>query len=92
MSSNGPKKDQDHLQDEVDGSCEELAVASREFSDCWTAHETVSAKLCSAFREVHTERAAHETVCVEARKAWQRTYDLKRKASEAQENLLSHRE
>ena len=30
-------------------------------------------------------------ICVEAKKAWQRTYDVKRKASEAQENLLSHR-
>ena len=31
-------------------------------------------------------------ICVEARKAWQRTYDVKRKASEAQENLFSHSE
>ena len=86
------QKYQDHLQDEVDRSCEELSLASREFSDCWTIHEAVSAKLCSAFREVNTKRATHETICVEARKAWQRTYDLKRKASVAQENLLSHRE
>ena len=86
------QKEQDHLQDEVDRSCEELALAPRDFSDCWTAHETMSAKLCSAFREVNTKRATHETTCVEARKAWQRTYDLKGKASEAQENLLCHRE
>ena len=46
----------------------------------------------SAFREVCTRRAAHEAICVEARKACQRTYDLKRKASEAQENVLSYRE
>ena len=31
-------------------------------------------------------------ICVEGRKAWQKTYDLKRKASEAHENLMSHRE
>ena len=87
------QKDQDHLQDEVDRSCEELAHASRDFSDCWTTHEAVSAKQCGALMEVSTERATHETICVEARKAWQRTYDLKkRKASVAQENLLSHRE
>ena len=85
------QKEQDHLRDEVDRSCEELALASRDFSECWTAHETMSAKLCSAFREVNSKRATHETTCVEARKAWQRTHDSKRKASEAQENLC-HRE
>ena len=42
------QKDQDHLQDEVARSCEERAYASRDFSErC----ETMSAKLCSAFRE-----------------------------------------
>ena len=34
----------------------------------------------------------HEEICVEARKVWQRTYDLKRKASEAQDNVFSYRE
>ena len=83
------QKDQDLLQDDVDRSCEELAHAFRDFSHCY---ETMNAKLCSACREVDTKRASHETICVEARKAWQRTFDLKKKASGAQENLLSHRE
>ena len=72
------QKDRDHLQDEVDRSCEELAHASRDFSDCWTKKETGSAKQCGALMEVSTKRATHETICVEARKAWQRTYDLKK--------------
>ena len=84
--------DQDRLQDELDCSCEDLATAAREFSDCWAAQEAANAKLSSAFREVCDGRAAHEAICVEARRAWQKTYDLERKASEAQENLLSHRE
>ena len=46
----------------------------------------------SAFGEICNQRAAHEAICVESRKAWQRTYDSKRKASEAQENVFSHRE
>ena len=33
-----------------------------------------------------------KAICAEAREAWRKTYDLKRKASEAQENLLSHLE
>ena len=85
------QKDQDRVQDELDSSCEDLGAARREFSNCW-AHEATSAKLCSAFREVCNRRATHEVICVEARKAWQRTYDVKRKASEAQENLFSHSE
>lgn len=43
-------------------------------------------KTSSTFREICNRRATHEAICVEARKAWQRTYDLKRKAS------FSHRE
>ena len=29
------QKDQDRLQDELDCSCEDMATASREFSNCW---------------------------------------------------------
>ena len=83
----------------MDCSCEDLANADREFSDCWAAQEATAAaataaavRTGSAFREVCTRRAAQEARCVDARKAWQRTYDLKRKASEAQENVLSNRE
>ena len=45
-------KDQDRAQDDLDSSCEDLAAATREFSNCWVAHEATSAKLCSAIREV----------------------------------------
>ena len=43
-------------------------------------------------RETCNRRATREATCVEARKAWQRTYDFERKASEAQENVFSHTE
>ena len=86
------QKDQDRPQDELDCSCEDLATAAREFSNCWAAQEAAIEKTSSAFREVCNRRAAHEAICVEARRAWQKTYDLERKASEAQENLLSHSE
>ena len=29
------EKDQDRLQDELDCSCEDVATAAREFSNCW---------------------------------------------------------
>ena len=48
------QKDQDRLQDELECSCEDLATASKEFSNCWAAHKAASAKLSSAFREVST--------------------------------------
>ena len=86
------QKDQDRLQDELDCSCEDVATAVREFSNCWAAQEAAIAKTSIAFREICKKRATHEAICVEARKAWRNTYDLKRKASEAQENELSHRE
>ena len=86
------QKDQDRLHDELDCSCENMATAAREFSKCWTAQEAATLKTSSALREICTRRAAHEAICVEARKAWQRTYDLKRNASEAQDNVFSHRE
>ena len=55
-------------------------------------HEATSAKLCNAFREVCSRRATHEAICVEARKALHRTYEIKRKASEIQQGLATHRE
>ena len=88
----GAQKDQDRQQNELDCSRKDLATASREFSNCWDTREAANAKLSSAFRESCYRRAAHEAICVEAGRAWQKTYDLKRKASEAQENQLSHRE
>ena len=54
------QKDQDRLQDGPDFSCEDLATSSREFSNCWAAHEAGRAKLSSACREVRqlTRRSA----------------------------------
>ena len=51
-----------------------------------------SAKLNGAFREVSNRRATHDATCAEVKKASQRTSELKRKATEAQENMISHRE
>ena len=66
--------------DDLDCSNDDLAAPTREFSDCWAAHE---ATVCN-------RRATHEAICVEARKALHRTYDTKRKASEKQESLATH--
>ena len=76
------QKDQDRLQDELECSCEDLATASKEFSNCWATHEAASAKLSSAF----------QAMCAEVRRACHKTSELKRKATEAQENMISHRE
>ena len=86
------QKDQDRLQDELECSCEDLATACKEFSNCWATHEAASAKLSSAFREVSNRRATHEAICAEVRRACHKTSELKRKATEAQENMISHRE
>ena len=85
------QKDQGRLQDDFDCSNDDLAAATREFSDCWTTHEATGAKLSNAFREVCNRRATHEAICVEARKALHRAYDIKRKASEIQESLATHK-
>ena len=41
---------------------------------------------------VCNRHATHEVICVEARKVLHRTYEIKRKASEVQEGLSTHRE
>ena len=84
------QKDQGRLQDDLDCSCGDLAAATREFSDCWAAHEATSAKLCNACREVCNRRTTHEVICVEEWKALHRTFEIKRKASERQEALATH--
>ena len=42
------QKDQGRLQDDLDCSCDDLAAATKEFSDCWAAHEATGVKLCNA--------------------------------------------
>ena len=78
------QKDQGRLQDDLDCSGDALTAATKEFSDCWAAHEATGGKLCNAFREVCSRRAAHEGICVDAKKALQRTFGIKRKATELQ--------
>ena len=62
------QKDQGRLQDDLDCSCDDLAAATKEFPDCWAAHEATRVELCNAFREVFNQRAAHEIFGVEAKK------------------------
>ena len=68
-----------------------MAAAIKESSDCWAAHEA-TVKLCNAFRDVCNRRAAHEVICVDAKKAPHRTFEIKRKATEIQEGVATLRE
>ena len=49
-------------------------------------------KLCNAFREVCNRRAAHEEICVDVKKALQRTFEMKRKATELHEDVAAQKE
>ena len=53
------QKDQDRL---LECSCEDLATASNEFSNCFATHEAASVKLSSAFREATVERPTRRPV------------------------------
>ena len=86
------QKDQGRLQDDLDCSSDALTAVTKEFSDCWAAHEATGVQLCNASREVCNRRAAHEEICVDAKKALQRTFELKRKATEIHEDVAAHRE
>ena len=46
------QKNQGPLQDDLDCSCDDLAAATKGFSDCWAAHEATGVTLCNAFRQV----------------------------------------
>ena len=85
-------KEQSRLQDDLDSSSDALTAATKDFTDCWAAHEATGVKLCSAFREVSNRRAARDELCVDAKKALQRTLEVKRKATETQEDVAIHRE
>ena len=84
-------KEQGRLQDDLDNSSDALTTATKDFSDCWAAHEATGVELCNAFREVCNRRAAQEELCVNAKKALQRTFEVKRKATEIQEDVAIHR-
>ena len=86
-------EEQERLQYEVEFTCECCVTASS-----WALHNAAcenvnvtSAKLNGAFREVSNRRATHEAVRAEV-KASQRTSECKRKAMEAHESVVSHRE
>ena len=85
-------KEQGRLQDDLDDSSDALSAATKDFTDCWAAHEATGVKLCNAFREVSNRRAAHEELCVDAKKALQRTLLVKRKATELQEDVAINRQ
>ena len=85
-------KEQSRLQDDLDSSSDALTAATKDFTDCWAAHEATGVGLCNAFREVTNRRAAHDELCVDAKKALQRTLEAKRKATEIQEDVAIHRE
>ena len=85
-------KEQCRLQDDLDSSNDALTTATKDFPDCWAAHEGTGARQCSAFREVSNRRAVHDELCVAAKKALQRTLEVKRKATEIQEDVAIHRE
>ena len=93
------RKEQERLQEELENTCEGIVTASKEFMSSWTLPNAAcenmnatSAKLNGAFREVSNRRATHEAVCAEVKRASQRTSECKRKAMEAQESVVSHRE
>ena len=65
-------KQQSRLQDDLDSSSDALTAATKDFTDCWAAHEATGERLCDAFREVRNRRAAHDELCVDAKKALQR--------------------
>ena len=83
-------KEQGRLQDDLDNSSDALTAASKDFTDFWAAHEATGVKLCNAFRKVSNRPAAHEELCVDAKKALQRTLEVKRKATEIQEDVAIH--
>ena len=85
------QKDQGRPQDDLDCSSDAFSAATKEFSDCRAAHEATGVKLCNAFREVCNRRAAHEEICVDAKKELQRTFEIKRKAMEMHEYVAAHR-
>ena len=85
-------KEQSRLQDDLDSSSDVLTAATKEFADCWAAHEATGAKLCHAFREVSNRRAVHDELSVAAKQALQRTLEVKRKATELQKDVAIQKE
>ena len=55
------QKDQDRLHDEMEGTCERMVAASKEYTTCW-------ANLNGAFREANNRRALHVEACADLKK------------------------
>ena len=85
-------KEQSRLQDDLDSSSDVLTAATEEFAECWAAHAATGAKLCHAFREVSNRRPVHDELSVAAKQPLQRTLEVKRKATELQEDVAIQRE
>ena len=85
-------KEQVRVQDDLDNSSDALTTATKDFIDCRAVHEATGVNFCNAFREVSNRRAAHEELREEAEKVLQRTFEVKRKATEIQEDVVIHRE
>ena len=85
-------KEQSRLQDDLDSSSDVLTAATKEFTECWAAHEATGVKLCHAFKEVSNRRAVHDGLSVAAKQALQRTQEVKCKATEIQEDVAIYRE
>ena len=87
-------KEQSRLEDDLDSSSSSdvLTAATKDFANCWAAHEATGVKLCNAFREVSNRRAVHGELSVAAKQALQRTLEVKRKATELQEDVAIQRE
>ena len=85
-------KEQSRLQDDLDSSSDALTAATKDFTDCWAAHEATGVQPCHAFGEVSNRRAVHDELSVAAKQALQRTLEVKRKATDLQEDVAIHRE
>ena len=84
-------KEQSRLQEDQDSSSDVLTAATKEFADCWAAHEATGVKLRHGFREVSNRRAVHDELSVAEKQALQRTLEGKRKDTELQEDVAIQR-
>ena len=92
------QKDQDRLQDELEFTCKGMVNASKEFTNCWALHNTACANVnntnanwVATSEKSVTAVRPDEAGWTEIKKASQRTAVLKRKATEAHEQMSSHR-
>ena len=86
-------KEQSRLEDDLDRSNDVLTAATKAFTDCWVAHEATAVKLSATTSgNFSNRRAAHDKLSVAVKQALQRTLEVKRKATELQEDVAIQRE